>query len=290
MVRSDLVEWVKDAQARGYTPEQMREKLSDSGFAESDISEAMAASGSSPEQPEQPEQSSPSTSASHGGMFHKLKLLGRYPNQFYSEVQGEGLKEAFLQYTIILFVYLLIYAVGSIMLLIFAAAVLSSLLSASGVSPQTLAFSASLLGGFAIVFVAVISVISFVANLVFMFIWAAVVWVFAQIFGGEGRYADAFKAVAYPASFGLAISILIIPVYVLALIPVVGILISLILLPLFLILAIYWIILEILGISKLFNLSKIKAALAVLTPVVVLIVAYVVLIFLSIATNFRILS
>jgi len=165
--------------------------------------------------------------------WDKLKYLLSSPNIFFDKIKSEkGIKNAFLTLAIVLLsVSVVSYGIS---FTIFHALSYGSL------------FAYGLVGFFSTTFI----VISFVLSLLMSFVYSGIVHLLVIGFKGEGNYAETYKAYVY--SF--------IPFQILILIPLVGFLSI-----------IYSFILMIIGVAKLHNISKGKAALACLLPVVFII-------------------
>jgi hypothetical protein len=170
-------------------------------------------------------------------LVEKIKKIIFNPNEFFESIKLEaGIMEAFKFFVIVALVYL----VFTLILSFISISILFSGLFGVG------SFSGLLPGIAGIGF----PIFSYIAQLVAIFVEAAIIYFFAMLFGGKGDYSATYKALAYAAT----------PFLLAGWIPFLGI-----------IAALYSFYLAIVGISKLHQVSMGRAFVILIIPVVIFI-------------------
>lgn len=181
------------------------------------------------------------------GIVEKAKKVFLHPSKFFDSIKSEkGVKEAF-KYTAVISI---VSVIGSFI----ASASLMSFLSLLGL-PQ----EGSLFTGMSYI----LPIVMYVVVLLSSFVGAGIIHLIAMLLKGKGNYAATYKAMMYANT----------PSSLLGWIPLLGFVFSL-----------YSIYLEIMGISKLHNVSMLRAAAIVLIiPIVVAVIVAMALAYLAYA-------
>ena len=170
--------------------------------------------------------------------WDKLKYLFSNPNLFFEKIKSEkGIKNALLTFVIVgFFASVISYGIS---------------FGTRFFLPYGRGFFGFPLGYFGLLgygFLGWLSpIIGFLSSILISFIYSGIIYAIIIAFKGEGTFLDTYKVYAYS----------MVPFLILKLIPLIGYLSI-----------IYSFILMIIGISKLHNISKGKAALACLLPVI----------------------
>lgn len=221
MVNTDLVSYIKEVVSRGFTHAEVRKGLIKAGYAEFDVDRALSLV---------PEQMT---------FGRRWKLALRDPSGLFAQIKDEqGFGHAFS--------FLLLIASIAGVLFVIPAFVIAALFFQS-LLPE-------LLYGQSLALVAVGIFVLFIAQSVAgAFINAGIIHFFARLFGGEGKYHQAFKVVAYSQAWWV-------PGALFVAIPVVGIFAF----------SLTILFVQIVGVGALYGLSRGKAALSILAPILLI--------------------
>ena len=197
-------------------------------------------------------------SVSFSGSFDfwdKLNYLFSNPNLFFEKIKLEkGMKNAILTFAIVgVFVDVVSYGARFIM---------PYGMGLFGLGYLGLGY----FGIFRYGFLSIFPFVGFLIALLISFIYSGIIHAIVIAFKGSGTFSETYKAYAYS----------MIPFLIIKLIPILGYLSI-----------IYSFILMIIGVSKLHNISRGKAALACLLPVILVIGIFVFFIFMYLSLFFR---
>ena len=179
------------------------------------------------------------------GLVEKIRKILLHPSEFFDDVKSEGIGGAFKYLAVLGLAYILVVlALYFLVPSISPFGALQAYMDYIGMSLTATTGIALALGFYVLI-------------LVIPFIGVGVLHLFVKLFGGHGSYADTYNAVVYGNT----------PTYLLGWIPYVGALATL-----------YSLYLEIKGISKLHDISMLRAVLAVIVvPLVIGVVVSVVM-------------
>ena len=247
-----VIDYIQQGLAAGHDIEALKQKLAEAGHAQGVINEAVehirggrgvhgASSGQA--SPESDVEDSP-------GLFKKLALVITSPNELFARTRNEGILPALL-YEVVL----LSLVVGAISLFIFVM-VLGLMGGLYSLIPELSGFGV-LAGGSIIIFVLVVLVFWSGLAVAGGFVWAAVMHLCVHLMGGRsGGFAGTYKAYVYGGT----------PATILGVIPLLNIAA-----------AVWSFVLVIFALSSYHSLTKMRAFLAILIPMAV-IVTFVLLI------------
>lgn len=193
-------------------------------------------------------------SSENFGFWDKLNYLFSNPNLFFEKIKPEkGIKNALLTFVIVgFFASIVSYGISYGM----------RFMMPHGIGY----FGFPMYLGLGYGFFGIFPLVGFLSSLLISFIYAGIIHAIVTAFKGEGTYAETYKAYFYS----------MVPFLILKLIPIVGYLSI-----------IYSFILMIIGVSKLQNISRGKAALACLLPVIFVIGSLVLLVIIYLKIFWR---
>jgi hypothetical protein len=193
-----------------------------------------------------------------GSMYHKISLTKKVkkvilsPSEFFEEIKAEkGISEAFKYLAILSLVNLVVDIVSFILSIPYISPLgnLSSFLPLRGVLSIALGI--------------VIPVVMYISGLILSFIGVGFIHLFVKLFKGKGTYSDTYKALIYAST----------PSLLFGWVPWVGVIFGL-----------YSFYLSLKGISKLHEVSMLRAFIMLITPAIVVILAAIMTSFLVLYT------
>jgi hypothetical protein len=196
-----------------------------------------------------------------GSMYHKISLIKKVkkvilsPSDFFEEIKAEkGISEAFKYLAILSLVNLVVDIVD----------IVSFILSIPYISPLgNLSSFLPLRGVLSTALGIVISVVMYISGLILSFIGVGFIHLFVKLFKGKGAYSDTYKALIYAST----------PSLLFGWVPWVRFIFGL-----------YSFYLSLKGISKLHEVSMLRAFIMLITPTIVIILATIMTSFLVLYT------
>jgi hypothetical protein len=246
MANRELLDYIASGLRSGYSPQQLRQALLNAGWLPEQVDEALRQAAPLPAPNVQ--SASPVRPQASMGIFQKFKTVLIHPNEFFERVKGEGYGSPFKFY---LFILLINAAVSSVL-------ILSGLVPISGLEslnmiPGMGTLFAGIFAMMAIILIPIVLVLLIAA----IFLTAAILHVFAYLYGARKGFVSTCKALLYSSATG------IFSVPLLFNIPWVSFITGVIIF-------VWAFILLAKGLSKLHEISGVRALLAVLTPILVI--------------------
>lgn len=265
MVNQSLVNYLAEGIRRGFDISLLKNKLLAAGFKNQDVEEASSyvlnqskpAMPLMPKTPTIPTQSTATMSFSQSqpqklGLFRKIGKAFIHPITLFESTQDEGIWPALKYQFVLLLVPFIVISV-----LIFALfQVLLSFFTTLGIPAVVLTLVSSLFSTFSLVFIAFFAITILIAVPILTFLGVVIMHLFVKIFGGNGTYKDTYKALVYSST----------PSILLGFIPFVNIAVS-----------VWSFILAVYALSIAHKISKLRAFFILITPLIIIIVLFIVL-------------
>lgn len=246
MVNKRLVDYINRGLEKGFGVEQLSERLIEAGWNENDVKEAAdyLSGGEASEKSESL------------GIFSKAGKSIAHPVELFERVNSEKGFWPVLKYQLTLLIVPLIFA---LILYGLAASFLTFLLA--GLSSEAGAIVPYIIGGSFVIFFITLAVGLFLAVPLISFLVIGIEHIFIKIFGGRGDYLQSYKSFIYSST----------PSLLFGWVPVFNFAVS-----------IWSLVLSVVAVSSLHKISKSRAALAIVTPIIILIVLMIAFLIVSV--------
>jgi hypothetical protein len=254
MVNPEIVKYLQEGKARGFSVQLLKQKLLEGGFDGREVDEAINSIGKVPPktagQVVSPQHALHSVSGEKQGLFWKIKKSISSPKELFEKTSGEGIWQT-LKYQLVLMI--VPFVLGSLML-IFLISFLASIAGAfvnsiPGASSQVLTFS--LVGS--LIMVGSWGLMLYIGGTVAFFLGSGVLHLVLKIYNGKGDFGDTFRAGVYSST----------PAILFGTIPFLNFLIP-----------IWSFILSIIGVSVTHSISKLRAFFSLLSIWIFFLVVY----------------
>ncbi len=239
MINQKIADYLKEGKKRGIGIVLLKQKLLGAGWNEKDIDDSIYFMDSDNKQaPRLMEQ--PTMPHEKLGLFSKIGKAIAHPTELFERTKDEGIGPA-LAYLLVLSI--IHFVMGFLIFILFSSLMLSLLGPLISILPQSFLYIALSLFVFDFIIIPITS-----------FVGAGILHLFIKIYKGRGGYSDTFRAQIYSTT----------PILLFGFIPFVNFA------------AVIWnFVLIIFGLSINHEISKLRAFLALLTPVILVIILVV---------------